>query len=369
MKYSLFIVIGVVMCSKSWGKAEPFPALSEHTSPLVVLCYHQFGNQDKVKGRKNPYKISSADFLWQMEYIKNHGITPVTMQQVENYFLKGKALPPHPVLLTFDDGYRSIYLKAYPILKRLHFPGVLFIYSDFIRYQGPLCLKYSDIRTMMKNGLVVESHSKSHPNFEIARRKLGSVNYPKFVTEQVEEPIHFIFKHFGVIPKVFAYPYGIYDPVILSALQKAGYKLGFTVNYGNNDRSVPLLMLKRNMVTTWVSKQDFERYFKMRVLHLADCFPMDGQAIYTQEPTICMKIINPIQASSLKLLSNTRSIPFQYDSITGILTCVISRPMWYGGHQLTVFARNNQNQKLEYSWYFQIVHPAKTVPQNLRSNE
>ena len=50
---------------------------------------------------------------------------------------------------------------AYPVLKRYHYPAVLFAYTDFIKWQKG-SLRYDDIETMTKHQWTVESHTKSH---------------------------------------------------------------------------------------------------------------------------------------------------------------------------------------------------------------
>ena len=70
-----------------------------------------------------------------MQFLKDNGIKPVSMDQLKAYWLEGKPLPDKAVLLTFDDGFRSIYEKAYPVVKEFGYPGVLFLYTDFIRGQ------------------------------------------------------------------------------------------------------------------------------------------------------------------------------------------------------------------------------------------
>jgi peptidoglycan/xylan/chitin deacetylase (PgdA/CDA1 family) len=47
----------------------------------------------------------------------------------------GRALPSRPVLLTFDDGYRSVFELARPILRRYRIPAVIFVCSNPVRDQ------------------------------------------------------------------------------------------------------------------------------------------------------------------------------------------------------------------------------------------
>jgi peptidoglycan/xylan/chitin deacetylase (PgdA/CDA1 family) len=46
-----------------------------------------------------------------------------------------RALPDRPVLITFDDGYRSVFELARPILRRYRLPATVFVCSDPVRRQ------------------------------------------------------------------------------------------------------------------------------------------------------------------------------------------------------------------------------------------
>jgi peptidoglycan/xylan/chitin deacetylase (PgdA/CDA1 family) len=49
--------------------------------------------------------------------------------------LTGRALPPRPVLVTFDDGYRSVFEMARPTLHRYRIPAAVFVCSDPVKEQ------------------------------------------------------------------------------------------------------------------------------------------------------------------------------------------------------------------------------------------
>ena len=54
--------------------------------------------------------------------------TPVSLTDV----LSNKSLPPNPVVLTFDDGYKNNYKYAFPLLKKYKVPATIFITTGFI---------------------------------------------------------------------------------------------------------------------------------------------------------------------------------------------------------------------------------------------
>src|SRR5260221_1331983 len=121
-------------------------------SCFTVLCYHRFvARPETVKKPLSQYRLPVADFRWQLQYLKDQVITLVSMDQLKAYWFEGNPLPAKAVLLTFDDGFRSIYEKAYPVVKEFGYPGVLFLYTDFVRSQSD-SMRYSEIEEMGKNG-------------------------------------------------------------------------------------------------------------------------------------------------------------------------------------------------------------------------
>jgi biofilm PGA synthesis lipoprotein PgaB len=84
-----------------------------------------------------------------------------------------RALPPKSVLLTFDDGYRSFYTRAYPLLTAFKYPAVLSVVGSFldvppraqVRYGSALVARedfvsWAQLREMLRSGLVeIGSHT------------------------------------------------------------------------------------------------------------------------------------------------------------------------------------------------------------------
>ena len=93
-----------------------------HTGPVPILEYHPI--QPPLPGAAYPQLfVPQADFTAQMDWLDAHGYEGVTLDQVENAWYEGGELPPKPVVITFDDGYRSQYVAAFPVLQRLGWPG------------------------------------------------------------------------------------------------------------------------------------------------------------------------------------------------------------------------------------------------------
>ena len=103
-------------------------------------------------------------------------------------------------MVSFDDGYLSHYTHAKPVLRALGWPGVLNLELKAI---GPGGLTEHQIRSLMKAGWEVDSHTLTHPD-------LTTLDDAALEHELVESRRE-LRKRFGVKADFFAYPAGKYD--------------------------------------------------------------------------------------------------------------------------------------------------------------
>ena len=95
---------------------------------LTVLMYHRISSN----GKNDALTVDSAMLEKQFEYLKLNGYTPVLLSQVVQFEVNKKPLPPKPVLITFDDGYRDNYTVMYPLLKKYEMAANIFLVPSFI---------------------------------------------------------------------------------------------------------------------------------------------------------------------------------------------------------------------------------------------
>ncbi len=325
-------------------------------SSFIVLCYHRFVERpETVKKPLNQYRFPMQDFRWQMQFLKDNGITPISMDQLKAYWFQGTPLPEKAVLLTFDDGFRSIYEKAYPAIKEFGYPGVLFLYSDFIRGQSD-SMKYSEIGEMQKNGFDLESHTKRHLKLALECEKRTPSDFAQLLDEELKDPIQFIMEKFNFRSKVIAYSYGSYNQEILEQTRKAGYQLAFTVNPGPNDRTVPPLQLKRNLILYPTKHEAFKRIFADKVLHLKNLVPDDGEVVWDKQPVIKAVILDDMNPKTLFFHLGDHPLAFFYNKKTHLLRHRIGAPLKSGGHMLTLEGLDLKGQRRVYTWYIRVKH-------------
>lgn len=99
----------------------------ERPNLLRVLTYHRV-DHPHAEPDLAPETLSAtpAEFAEQMDYVSRQ-CRPVTPTQLLEAVVGVRSLPPRAVLLTFDDAYRDFASHAWPVLRRLGLPTVLFV--------------------------------------------------------------------------------------------------------------------------------------------------------------------------------------------------------------------------------------------------
>ncbi|MBI5408621.1 MAG: polysaccharide deacetylase family protein [Nitrospirae bacterium] len=100
---------------------------------LSILCFHgvtthgRFCKTANFEGR-HVHKDAFKDLL---EYLLKR-FNPITLEQLTDYYYAGKTLPENPLFITFDDGFANNYHHAFPVLKSLNCPAVIFLSTGYI---------------------------------------------------------------------------------------------------------------------------------------------------------------------------------------------------------------------------------------------
>jgi peptidoglycan/xylan/chitin deacetylase (PgdA/CDA1 family) len=100
---------------------------------LSVLCYHRVDvvAPERFQGFVPNISASPQCFERQIDYLLAH-FTPVSIDQLVGWLRGACPLPPRPVLITFDDGYRDNGEVAWPILRRKQVPAIVFLATGHV---------------------------------------------------------------------------------------------------------------------------------------------------------------------------------------------------------------------------------------------
>jgi peptidoglycan/xylan/chitin deacetylase (PgdA/CDA1 family) len=176
-------------------------------------------------------------------------------------YLRGEGPPPPPrsLVITADDGHRSVYEEMLPLMQKYQYPVTLFIYPSAIS-NAKYAMTWDQIRELLDTGLFsVQSHTYWHPNFKIEKRKQAPDDYEKFVDTQLLKSKNTLEKKLNITVDVLAWPFGIYDDELLAHAAKAGYIAAFSIDRRAANPSSTLMAAPRFLMTNIEQGKIFER--------------------------------------------------------------------------------------------------------------
>ena len=285
---------------------------------LTILSYHEIAERGDALIPQ--YAVTPANFAAQMQWLKASGHHFVGMSDVLASESGKHPLPPDAVLVTFDDGYRSVYTQAFPVLKAMHIPSVVALVGSWLEVeQGNVdfdgrpiprseLLSWDEIRAMQRSGLVeIASHSHAlhrgipgnpQGNLEPAattRQWLGThyedeASYRHRVSEDLRRNNRLLQAKLGRSPRVIVWPYGRYNIETTRIAKSLGMPIGLTLDDGPNTAATPLSALRRVLVEQAMTVADVEREITLRNSFVVDdgrpakIMHLDLDYIYDPDP-------------------------------------------------------------------------------------
>lgn len=225
------ITAALLVLAGAFAPTEPLPQIEyEYRETIPVLMYHEISDEGT-----NYLYVSPDEFDAHLEYIHENGYTPVTLKQVYYHWEKGIPLPQKPIVLTFDDGYRSMYTRVLPKLQEYGYRATFFIISGTV--WSDWALSKDMIREMSAAGMEIGSHGHTHQQMtgctaeELTQELFGS-------KQELEEII-------GKPVLSICYPEGRHNDAVIEAAKAAGYACGVVTLYGIANESQGVYTLNR----------------------------------------------------------------------------------------------------------------------------
>jgi peptidoglycan/xylan/chitin deacetylase (PgdA/CDA1 family) len=214
---------------------QPKKVAVDQTAQVIVFGYHRFVNQV----RRPDTEITPQAFEQQMQELKNRGITVISMQDFLAWKRGEKNIPPRCAVITFDDGWKSQYEVAWPIMKKFGYPFTMFIYTEGVRgghFGGGEAITWEQLAEMRDAGIDIQAHSATHqdlrkPYDKVAKKKLTPPEYEQWLHNEVVGCKELLEQRLGIRVNCFAVPYGFYNQHIKDVATQARYEAVFTV-YG-----------------------------------------------------------------------------------------------------------------------------------------
>ena len=181
----------------------------------TVIMYHRFEEPNLPST-----SISLKTFEGHLTYLKENNFNVLPLSKLIDYFYNEKELPKKSIFITVDDGYKSFYEKAYPLLLKFNYPFSIFVSTDYVSNNPDSnFMNWEMLKEIQNNNGSIYNHTSDHSNLNKIPKQ-EKLNVIKKASKELR-------KNLRDEAKIFSYPYGISDLEIESILPDLGYDLAF----------------------------------------------------------------------------------------------------------------------------------------------
>jgi peptidoglycan/xylan/chitin deacetylase (PgdA/CDA1 family) len=193
-------------------------AAEELAPQAVILQYHHIST-----ATPRSTSVSPEEFRTHMDYLRDNGFTVLRLEDVLQALRNGSPLPNKTAVITFDDGYRSVYDVAYPLLKERNWPFTVFVPAGLIGEKAGLYASWDQLREMGKNGATLANHTMNHAYLLDRSPYADESAWLAAIKAELNEAEARIKAETGQSHHIFAYPYGEYEPALQKLVTDEGY--------------------------------------------------------------------------------------------------------------------------------------------------
>lgn len=237
---------------------------------FIAIAYHDVRSDVMADYDPDPLAVSIQNLAAHFAWLQHHGYTPVGIDDLIAAAHGERSLPEKPVLLTFDDGLKSVYTDVFPLLKIFDYPAVVSVVTDWLEMPPGQTVDFGDrqlgnddfinwaeAREMRASGLVeIASHSANLHRGIIANPQGNKMpaavsrayrdgryeSYEEFharIAADLARSVEAIRTGTGSSPRVLAWPYGKYMSSSLDLAASHGMPVSLTLDTGMNTPSSP----------------------------------------------------------------------------------------------------------------------------------
>src|SRR5216110_121104 len=400
--FPLFLALNLSMCKKQENvspgsqqasASSPTPAATpvavaspkitkpvvDQTAQVIIFCYHRLVDKIRYPGTE----ITPAAFEAQMKELKDRGITVISMQDLLAWKRGEKNIPPRSAVVTFDDGWKSQYEVAWPIMKKYGYPFTMFIYTEGVRggsLGGGEAITWEQLADMRDNGVDIQGHSATHQDLreghtitliaggKRTRTKVTGPQYEQWMQNEVVGSKQLLEQRLGIKVNCFAVPFGNYNEHVKDIARNSGYEAMFTVYGQPITFTSPLDSIGRyaieankpkvfadaiNMIGA--SSGGAAAVAEVGAKDLATQ-PADGDTVRTALPLIKANLsgIGQIEPGSVQIrVSGLGAVPVNFDPKTGTVSYQVTQKLRDKTCTVIVSAKS-EGKKVETHWTFGI---------------
>ncbi|NLN31399.1 MAG: polysaccharide deacetylase family protein [Bacteroidales bacterium] len=224
-KINLTLLIAILIFSGCSRKEE---VLLPDNPRILVLMYHKIAQEEA----ENLYERSKTEFENDLRYLLKNNIGVISFDDLENIKSSGKMPITHSVIITFDDGDRSWYDIAVPLLRKYNMKATFFLWVEKMEQHS--FLNWQEIRYISNitypggiKPFVFGSHTYSHPFLEAGKDNFETTGeYYQFLDWELSRSKEIIEENTPGEVSVLALPYGdgAGNREIIASAMQTGYK-------------------------------------------------------------------------------------------------------------------------------------------------
>lgn len=311
----------------------------------VILLYHHVAEDTPPST-----SISPADFEAHLRYLRDNDFNVIALDRMIDSLRSGQSLPEKAVVITFDDGYSSIFDEAFPMLQAYDYPFTLFLSTQPIDEGLGNYMSWDHIRQMSAAGVIIANHMVDHPYMleendnESASQRLTRLREDLLKAEQRIEA------ETGQSHRYLAYPYGEYDPAIKSLLEELGF-VGLAQNSGAVGPGSDFLALPRfPLASIYANLNTASTKFSTLPFTVTQMQP-DSPVTSDRSPSVVLKFENGnYNLDQVGCFANSRPIPMTWiDREQGVLE--LNPQESYSGRRWRYICTAPDPDSSRYYWY------------------
>jgi len=358
------------------------PALTINKSAqVIVLGYHDFTTGKS----KNPMEINVDHFRDQMQALKDARLPVIPMSDFLAWRRGEKDIPDPSVVITMDDGWKTVHRLAFPVLKEFGYPFTVFLYKRFVN-GGGRALVTPEIRELMAYGAEVGSHSVSHPLPSKIRglERKSPEEAGTFLRMEMKDSKQFLEDLIAKPVRTYAYPGGYNTEHEQEIGKEAGYEALFTVNPARVTWDMPATTLARYIILgNDPADSNFRRAVSSRGTSGGDLTKAllggpEGESLVTTTPrpdaTVAerrpligvdvTKLAGIDPASVVMKIAGFGTVPAVYDPAAGMITYQMREALRAPECQVYVtFKRAGESKPDAVNWRFSVDLLANYLPE------
>lgn len=263
---------------------------SGSTPRVTVLIYHRFG-----ESRYPSTNVSLERFEEQMAYLRDSGYRVISLAEMVRRLRDRLPFEDRTVVLTVDDGYRSVYDKAWPVLKRYGYPFTVFLYTAQHEAGNPNYLGWGQIQEMQAAGVDFQDHSFSHHRMAHRPAGMDDAAYRDWLRKDMERSRLVLAEKLGRMPTVFAVPYGEYNQAVTEEARRLGFEAVLRQDPGAVSSATDPYAIPREAIlgNEWSSLEHFKKVLNRVDLPFAGMTPPPGNLADLSPAEFAVRVADP----------------------------------------------------------------------------